>query len=406
MRTSAALVVLTSLAMPAWSISKESGALSLEELNRLIDGPPAPQAPEVVNRDEGGRVTLRAVRLKEPMQLDGRLEERVYLDVPAISGFVQQEPSEGMPETETTEVWVFFDDANVYFSARLRDSEPDRMIANEMRRDNRGIFNNENFAVILDTFYDRRNGFLFQTNPLGALWDGQVTDEQNTNSDWNTVWHVKSARFPEGWTVEMAIPFKSLRYREGGTQIWGINFRRIVKWKNEWDYLTPIAAAFSRDGIQRLSAAATLVGIETPTRSMNLELKPYATGEDGHRPDARASARERPRFRFRLRREVRRHQEPDVRLHLSHRLRAGGGRRSPGEPHALRPVLPREAGVLPRGPGDLQLRSDRIRSVPRLFRYSDPVLQPPHRPYRRAGDSRSSPAAASPAAPVPTRSGS
>ncbi|HEY7697176.1 MAG TPA: DUF5916 domain-containing protein [Vicinamibacteria bacterium] len=254
-------------------------ALSREELNRLIDGPPAPKEPEVVTRDEGGRATLRANRLKEALQVDGRLEERVYLHVPAVSGFFQQEPNEGSPETEKTEVWVFFDDASVYFSARLWDSEPERMISNEMRRDNRGIFNNENFAVILDTFYDRRNGFLFQTNPLGALWDGQVTDEQNTNSDWNTVWYVKSARFPKGWTVEMAIPFKSLRYREGETQIWGLNFRRIVKWKNEWTYLTPISASFGREGIQRLSSAATLVGIEIPVRSMNLELKPYATGE-------------------------------------------------------------------------------------------------------------------------------
>ncbi len=211
--------------------------------------------------------------------MDGRLEERIYHEVPAVTGFLQQEPKEGEPETEKTEVWVFFDETSVYFSARLWDSQPERMIANEMRRDNRGIFNNENFGVILDTFYDRRNGFFFQTNPLGALWDGQVTDEGDTNSDWNTVWHVKSARFPEGWTVEMAIPFKSLRYRQGDTQIWGINFRRIVKWKNEWDYLTPIAAAFGRDGMQRLSAAATLVGIETPERSVNLELKPYATGE-------------------------------------------------------------------------------------------------------------------------------
>ena len=272
-------MVVASLAIPAPSLPEERGSLNREELNRLIDGPPAPQAPEVVTRDEGGRATLRAVRLQEPIQVDGRLEERIYRDVAAITGFVQQEPNEGLPETEKTEVWVLFDGANIYFSARLWDTEPERMIANEMRRDNRGIFNNENFAVILDTFYDRRNGFLFQTNPLGALWDGQVTDEQNTNSDWNTVWHVKSARFPEGWTVEMAIPFKSLRYRGGETQIWGINFRRIVKWKNEWDYLTPIASAFSRDGIQRLSSAATLVGVETPARSMNLELKPYATGE-------------------------------------------------------------------------------------------------------------------------------
>jgi hypothetical protein len=267
------------LALSAEPLAAQCNSLSPEELNRLIDGPPAPRAPEVVTRDPGGRATLRAVRLLDPLSIDGRLEERIYQDSPSVSGFLQQEPKEGESETEKTEVWVFFDDANVYFSARLWDSEPERMVANEMRRDNRGIFNNENFAVILDTFYDRRNGFFFQTNPLGALWDGQVTDEQNTNSDWNTVWHVKSGRFPEGWTVEMAIPFKSLRYRDGRTQIWGVNFRRIVKWKNEWDYLTPIAAAFGRDGMQRLSSAATLVGIETPERSMNLELKPYATGE-------------------------------------------------------------------------------------------------------------------------------
>ena len=277
LRTTSA-VGFVALASVAWARAEESGALSREELNRLIDGPPAPEAPEVMNRDEGGRATLRAVRLQGPLQVDGRLEERVYLDVASVSGFIQQEPNEGEPETEKTDVWVFFDGANVYFSARLWDSEPERMIANEMKRDVRGVSNNENFAVILDTFYDRRNGFLFQTNPLGALWDGQVTDEGDTNSDWNTIWHVKSARFPEGWTVEMAIPFKSLRYREGQTQIWGVNFRRIVKWKNEWSYLTPIAAAFSREGIQRLSSAATLVGIETPERSMNLELKPYATG--------------------------------------------------------------------------------------------------------------------------------
>jgi Domain of unknown function (DUF5916) len=258
--------------------SASRSVLSREELNRLIDGPPAPEAPSVLNRDAGGRATVRAVRLDEPLHVDGRLEERVYATVASIGGFIQQEPHEGRPETEKTEVWVFFDEANVYFSARLWDSQPDKMIANEMRRDSRNVAANENFAVILDTFYDRRNGFLFQTNPLGALWDGQVTDEQTTNSDWNTVWAVKTGRFAQGWTVEMAIPFKSLRYRDGDAQIWGINFRRIVKRKNEWDHLTPIPAAFSRDGIQKLSYAATLVGIEIPSKTMNLELKPYVSG--------------------------------------------------------------------------------------------------------------------------------
>ena len=243
----------------------------------LIDGPAPPEPPEIVSRDAGGRVTLRAVRLEEPLDIDGKLEEKAYQLVPSVAGFIQQEPAEGEPATEKTEVWVFFDNDNVYVSARAWDSHPERMVANEMRRDNRNIFNNENFAVILDTFYDRRNGFLFHTNPLGGLADAQVTDERNTNSDWNTVWEVKTGRFSEGWTVEMMLPFKSLRYTEGASQIWGINFRRIVRWKNEWSYLTPISAAYRGRGLLRLSSAATLVGIEPPVRSINLELKPYAT---------------------------------------------------------------------------------------------------------------------------------
>jgi len=244
----------------------------------LIEGPAPPEAPAVITRDADGDATLRAVALREPLTVDGRLEENVYRTTPSIDGFVQQEPHEGEPATEKTEVWVFFDDDNVYVSARNWDSHPEQIVANELRRDNRNIFNNDNFAVIFDTFYDHRDGFLFHTNPLGALFDAQITGERNVNRDWNTVWHVKTGRFAEGWTVEMAIPFKSLRYKQGESQIWGINFRRIVRSKNEFSYLTPIPAAFRQRGITQLSYAATLVGVEPPSASLNLEVKPYATG--------------------------------------------------------------------------------------------------------------------------------
>ena len=130
-----------------------------------IEGPAPPEAPAVMSRDGEGRVTLRAVRLDSELTLDGRLEENFYRTVPAINGFIQQEPHEGQLATESTEVWLFFDDANVYISARNWDTQPDRIVANEMRRDSRNIFNNDNFAVILDTFYDRRDGFMFMTNP-------------------------------------------------------------------------------------------------------------------------------------------------------------------------------------------------------------------------------------------------
>ena len=273
----ASLLLVTVSAVPVAASNVFDEKDDLANLEVAIEGPAPPRAPEVVSRDSDGRVTLRAVRLDAPVTVDGRLEENLYRSVPAISGFVQQEPIEGAPATEQTNVWVFYDERNVYVSARCWHSDPDRIIANELRRDNRNIFNNDNFAVILDTFYDRRNGSLFHTNPLGALYDAQVTDERNVNSDWNTVWTVKTARFADGWTVEMAIPFKSLRYKAGRSQIWGINFRRIVRSKNEWSYLTPIPAAFRRGGLHKLSQAGTLAGIETPANSMNLELKPFGT---------------------------------------------------------------------------------------------------------------------------------
>ncbi|MSO56466.1 MAG: hypothetical protein EXQ55_06025 [Acidobacteria bacterium] len=242
----------------------------------VIDGPPPPVPPAVVTRDAEGHVTLRAVRLAEPLILDGRLDDPVYDTVPAVSDFVQQEPDEGAPATEKTEAWIFFDDRNVYVSARCWDSQPQRMIANEMRRDG-NVMQNENFAVMLDTYYDRRNGFLFHVNPLGGMFDADV--RPTLNRDWNGVWDVKTGRFDGGWMVEMVIPFKSLRYRKGESPLWGVNLRRIVKWKNEMSYLVPMPASFSMGAITQASRAGTLVGLEVPGAASNIELKPYAISD-------------------------------------------------------------------------------------------------------------------------------
>jgi hypothetical protein len=277
--TAMCVVMSSALAASAHDDGSVNDAALSAAISAAVNGPPVPEAPNVITRDDNGGATLRAIRIDEPLVLDGGLDEGIYARIPAMSGFVQQEPYAGEQATEQSDVWVFFDDSNVYVSARLWDSHPERIVANEMRRDNRNIENqNESFSVILDTFYDHRNGFLFRTNPLGALWDGQVTDERDVNSDWNTIWYVKSSRFAEGWTLEMSLPFKSLRYQAGASQIWGINFERRVKWKNERSHLVPIPAAFDRVGLLKLSFAASLVGIETPTRSMNLELKPYVAG--------------------------------------------------------------------------------------------------------------------------------
>ncbi len=237
--------------------------------------PAAAQAVATVTRPPDGGITVRAVRIAEPIRLDGRLDEGAYSDVSPFVDFVQQEPDEGSPATEKTEAWIFFDDKNIYISARCWDSHPEREIANEMRRDSNNIIQNESFTIIFDSFHDRRNGVFFQTNALGALRDASSTDERSQNTDWNTVWDVRTQRSNAGWTVEFVIPFRSLRYGPGREQTWGINLRRIIGWKSEWVYLSAPPAYLGMPGILAVSKAATLVGLEVPASRPALELKPY-----------------------------------------------------------------------------------------------------------------------------------
>ncbi|MGE4056260.1 MAG: DUF5916 domain-containing protein, partial [Vicinamibacterales bacterium] len=229
---------------------------------------------ETVSRGEGGTV-VRAIRLQEPLRVDGTLDEAIYEEIPPISDFIQQEPQEGQPATERTEAWIFFDAENVYISARCWDSHPERAIANEMRRDSGNIIQNENFAVTFDTLNDGRNGVLFQLSKLGGLLDVAITDERDRNPDWNAVWDARTADFDQGWTAEVVIPFKSLRYAAGQEQTWGVQMRRIVRWKNEWSYLTAVPAFMGPRAMLAVSLGATLEGLEAPPASKNLEIKPY-----------------------------------------------------------------------------------------------------------------------------------
>ena len=245
-----------------------------------IDGPPAPIPPATVSRDERNRVTVRAFRLSGPYNFDGRPDEEMYNEVPPITGFFQMEPKEGAPATEPTDVWVFFDDDNVYVTARCWDSAPpSQWVANEMRRNTNQLRQNDTFGVMFDTFYDRRNGYFFYTNPLGARADRYYTDETDGNADALPVWDVRPGRFAGGWSVEIKIPFKTLRFRPGQAQVWGIQLRRAIRRHNEWTYLSPVPLSAARQGssgIFRISLAGTLVGIEAPPPRKNIDLKPYA----------------------------------------------------------------------------------------------------------------------------------
>ncbi len=272
----AVVALLAATALPAYApglVAQEPTGAGSEPLQ--FEGPPPPRAPEVINRDSLGNATVRAVRLTQPLRLDGELDEPFYEATPSISGFIQSVPDEGAPATERTEAWIWFDDENVYVSARLWDSAPEsEWVANELRRDGPQVRANDHFGVIFDTFYDRRNGVFFYTNPLGALTDLAIANERDGNHDWNTVWDVRTGRFEGGWTVEMQFPFKSLRYRPGLQQVWGVQMRRNVARKNESSHLTFIPRSVG-SGAMRISMGGTLVGLEAPRTSRVFEVKPY-----------------------------------------------------------------------------------------------------------------------------------
>src|SRR5215213_1920425 len=259
------LACLILVLLPAASLAQDSASTA-----------EAPIAPATVLRDNG-RVIVRAIHLAAPLTIDGNLDEAVYSENQPVDGFIQTVPANGKPVSERTEAWVMYDDEFIYVSAKLYESAPpNKWIANELRRDTSQLRQNDMFGVLLDTFHDRRNGYNFYTNPLGGFTDQLVTDEGNPNADWNPVWNVHAGRFDGGWSTEMAIPFKSLRYVSGTNQEWGIQLRRSIRRKNEWAHLTALPAANGGpNSVFRISQAATLVGLDLPSAGANIQVKPY-----------------------------------------------------------------------------------------------------------------------------------
>jgi len=244
-----------------------------------LAGMPAAQAPII--RDAQGHPTVRAFRVDGGIDVDGRLNERFYAQTPPVDDLIQAVPvSRGMP-SERTEVWIGFDASNLYVAARVWDSLGEAgWIANEMRRDSTQLRANDSFGIYFDAYRDRRNAVGFFVNPIGGFAEVQLTNEGSPNFDWNPIWNVRTGRFEGGWTVEMAIPFSSLRYAPGSEQVWGIQIRRSVLRDNEWSYLTAVpiqVAGTGPNGVFRVSLYGDLVGIEAPPLGLNLEVKPYAT---------------------------------------------------------------------------------------------------------------------------------
>ena len=228
-----------------------------------------------VRRPTDNRMALVALPTEGPIRLDGMLDEAVWKRAPGATGFVQSEPREGQPATEQTEVFVAFDADNLYIAAVMRDSDPAREIVNDIRKDFRED-DQDDFEVILDTFHDRRNGYVFITNPAGGRVDRQIANEgREINSSWDAIWDVKTQRSADGWTAEMRIPFRTLRFEPGADHPWGINFSRRIRRKNEVTFWSPVPRSFN---LMRLSLAGDVTGLKVGAAGRDIRIKPYVLG--------------------------------------------------------------------------------------------------------------------------------
>ena len=227
---------------------------------------------------------VNAVKVEQRPQIDGVLDEALWETAALIDDFTQQEPDEGAPATERTEVRVLYDGSSLFLGVRAFDSDPQGVVATEMRRDGNRILDEDNFQVILDTFMDLKSAYMFVVTPLGAQLDQQVFDEggrdrrassNSINRDWDGVWSVATGRASDHWVAEIEIPMVTLRFPDGSPQSWGINFMRNIRRKNEQVFWAPVPRAFS---LTRVSLAGSLRDLESLDRGHDLRITPFATG--------------------------------------------------------------------------------------------------------------------------------
>lgn len=215
--------------------------------------------------------SVKAVKLTSPLILDGELKENIWKEAPPATDFLQKEPDEGKKASFKTEVRFVYDRENLYIGVKCFDPEPARIFAKQMERD-ADLTSDDSFAIVIDTYRDLRNAFLFIINPNGAKFDAYITDEgKYINENWNGIWDVKAKITDSGWSAEIKIPFSTLKFDPEKTT-WGINMRRFIARKNEEDLWT----AFHRnEGIFLVSKAGILQGIEGIKKGKPLNIRPY-----------------------------------------------------------------------------------------------------------------------------------
>jgi len=237
----------------------------------LLFFPPQVFAQIPASRDDT-RPVIHAQRVNQAPSIDGRLDDAAWEEAQSVLQFYQQEPLEGEAVSEPTRVRILYDETNLYIGVELLDSDPAQIRASELRRDN-SLESDDSFAVLLDTFHDHQNAFVFRVNPQGTRFDGVIQDEgSNINSNWDEQWTAEALMSEDGWSAEMSIPFKILRFSGDKEQIWGINFERVIKRKNELAYWSGWNRNFQ---FNHVSQAGHLEGLSDIKLVERLRIRPY-----------------------------------------------------------------------------------------------------------------------------------
>jgi hypothetical protein len=225
--------------------------------------------------------TLQAIPISEPIVLDGRLDEPAWARAPIGTDFVQREPDTGQPASERTEIRVVYTPQTLYIAINALDTEPDKVIAKEMQRDE-PLWRDDAVDILLDTFDDDRNAYLFETNANGARTDALITDEgRDFNLQWDGVWDVGARKTPEGWCAEIAIPFRTLRF-DPAVEAWGFNVLRYIRRRAEQSFWAPILLDAD---VKRVSQYGRLSGIHGVEQGWNLNVLPFAVATSADTPE-------------------------------------------------------------------------------------------------------------------------
>ncbi|MCY4661525.1 MAG: DUF5916 domain-containing protein [Acidobacteria bacterium] len=239
-----------------------------------------------------------AAGVEDTPVLDGDvLGDSAWAAAPPATGFRQTAPDEGQPASERTEVRIVYTSETIYVGVVCYDADPSSIIVTDSRRDS-SLRDSDSFLLILDTFSDRQNGFVFGTSPAGQEYDGQVINEGGGrgggfgssgsggfsrgsaggfNLNWDGAWQVRTRVSDIGWSAEFAIPLRTVRYPARERQSWGVNFQRNIRRRNETVYWAPLPRQYN---LYRVSMAGQLNGLQLPTeRAANLQMTPYVIGE-------------------------------------------------------------------------------------------------------------------------------